>query len=240
MAKVSRAPPKQQMRMPMLDRIYIPQNLPNGEMNPEWLTNRVGKLGASLFPKICKDGKKKGEPSAMMITEAMKLAAEQRCNSAWSRVNPENEDIKRGLELEPEALAEYEIHTDRMLSRGPHWTNHPKIVDAGATPDSWVAGGGLVQVKCPRPENYFATVVKGQIPKDVELQMLWECAVTGEPWNDYVAYCPYMPEGDRIWVKRYEPTVEQIEWAEGKAKDFLDRVHEYLTGFKNTFKKEAA
>lgn len=213
----------------------ILQKLPNGEMNPHWLKSRSGCLSASRIADITKTARKKGEVSATLMTYAKQLAAERITGFSVNNVNPNNPDIMRGNEMEDLALAAYEIKTGTMLKHPAAWVEHPTIEHSGATPDSWTSDGGLVQVKCPRQDNFVSAVIDfksgkaADVLKPYEQQMTWECAVTGTAYNDLALFCNDMPEGKRLLVIRHEPTREEIEALEIKAREFLKIVDHIFT-----------
>lgn len=210
------------------------QKLPNGETNPAWVRERQSKVGASVMCEIFKDcahdeipvaktGRKKDEPSEGRATLAKKLAAERLTGYSVNNVNPNNPDIKRGNDLEPVALAAYEIRYGVFLSHA-RWVDHPEIENSGCTADAFHPEGGLVQVKAPRLDNYVRHAMGGVIPAEWIVQLIWEQAVTRAPWTDFVMYCGEMPEGKKQWVKRFAASNEQIEAMESEVKKFVAEV----------------
>lgn len=206
----------------------IPQNLPDGTQNPQWVRERIGKLGGSHIADILKSGRG-GKPSETRASLAKLLAAERLTDTAANYVSPMNPDIRRGLDLEPEALATYEVKYGVMLDPAA-WVAHPKIEHAGATPDSFIAREGLVQIKIPREAKFVSLVLAGELPAEYEAQMSWELACCPwAQWNDLGLYCPTMPPGKRLWVKRLERDPERIAYLEEQAASFLDEVETIFT-----------
>ena len=62
------------------------------------------------------------------------------------------------------------------------------------------------------------------MPEDHKQQMAMQAACTGRPWVDFVAYDPRMPEPQRLFVRRYTPTQEEIAEVEAEAVKFLQEV----------------
>jgi hypothetical protein len=210
------------------------QRLPDGTQNPSWVKERQGMVGGSQMKHIFRDcewnaipeakrGKTKDAPSLDRLTLAKKLAAERLTGHSVDNVNPNNPDIKRGNEMEPIALAEYEVKFGEFLMPA-RWVAHPEIPGSGSTPDSFRSDGGLVQVKAPRFDNYLSHVSGGVIPVEYVTQLIWEQAVTRAPHTDFVCYCAEMPAGKQMWVKRFEATAEQIEAMESVVKEFVAEV----------------
>ena len=69
-------------------------------------------------------------------------------------------------------------------------------------------------------------ILAGVVPDDHKPQMALQCACTGRPWVDFVAYDPRMPEAQRLFVRRYTPTAEEIAEVEAEAVKFLAEVEE--------------
>jgi hypothetical protein len=198
------------------------QRLPDGTQNPAWVRERSGKLGGSTISKIITKGKP-GELTQGALTLAKKLALERYYGRSFNYAPAGNEDIMRGIEDEPAAVAEYEIA--RSVFTGPaRWVEHPEIEGAGATPDMFVMHDGLAQVKAPRYDNYAMTVLAGKFPAEHVDQMQWEMAVTKRKWNDLVLYCQEFPEGQRLWIRRLHADPERIAVLEAQARLFLAEV----------------
>lgn len=207
----------------------IRQTLPDGSINPEWVVARRGCLGASSIGLILKAGKKKDEPSATRRSLATKLAAEGWAQMAMDNINPENEDIARGMRNEGPALAEYEA-IKGVIVRPAAWVEHPKFrpsengFGAGATPDAFVGADGLAQVKSPRPLKMVTLMRDGTVPAEYVDQLDWELAVTGRQWNDLVLYNPELPPGRHIWIRRHYRNDDRVAYLEEQVALFVAEV----------------
>ena len=202
------------------------QTLPDGTINPAWVAARRGCLGASAISEILKKGRG-GKPSETRISLAKKLAAERWAGVSMDNINPENEDIARGLRNEAPALVEYEAIKGEILSPA-EWIEHPKIEGAGATPDAFTHHGGLVQVKSPRPLKMVNLMLGGEVPSEYRDQLDWELAVTGRQWNDLILYNPDLPNGRHIWIRRHYRDDSRIRFLEEQVTAFMDEVDAYF------------
>jgi putative phage-type endonuclease len=183
---------------------------------PEWFAQRVGKVTASRIADVLAKGR--NGPSMTRAAYMAELIAE---TLTGQPANPfaGNADTERGIELEPEARATYEVHTGRMVQAAP-FVVHPAIERSGASPDGY-AGEGLLEVKCPRTHTHLEYLLAGEPPSKYVPQMAWQCACTGRPWVDFASYCPVMPEDLRLFVVRYEPSMAYLQEMEAAVRDFL-------------------
>ncbi len=209
---------------------FVLQNMPDGTTNPAWVAARRGCLGASKIADILKVGPR-GGVSKTRTKFLNGLVAERVTGIACNYINPSWDDIQRGLVMEPIALAEYEIRHGVWLEP-PAWITHPEIEFSGATPDSRIGMEGLVQVKCPRVENYIEITQAGVIPSEYLDQMYWEMACCPwAKWNDYAAFNNDMPAGKKLWTKRLMRDDERVRELEEAAKAFLKEVDDRFTAF---------
>jgi putative phage-type endonuclease len=190
---------------------------------PEWFAQRVGKVTASRIADVLAKGR--SGPSMTRAAYMAELIAE---TLTGQPANPfaGNADTERGVELEPEARATYEVHTGRMVQAAP-FVVHPSIERSGASPDGY-AGEGLLEVKCPRTHTHLEYLLAGEPPAKYVPQMAWQCACTGRPWVDFASYCPAMPEDLRLFVVRYEPSMAYLQEMETAVRDFLGEMDNKL------------
>jgi hypothetical protein len=58
--------------------------------------------------------------------------------------------------------------------------------------------------------------------------MMLQLACTGRQWCDFVSYDPRLPDGYRLFVVRFEPSVVDISQTESTAREFLEDVAETI------------
>ena len=135
-----------------------------------WYAARRGRITASLAAAIIGQDPYKGPLAAFNEIMATSDKGGPNKHQAW------------GIEFEKDALACYEVETGNLYSPTGFWT-HPQYDWLGASPDGLVGEDGLVEVKCPNPENI------GEAPPGHHLvQMAVQMAVLGRVWCDYVAW----------------------------------------------------
>jgi putative phage-type endonuclease len=184
----------------------------------EWLAARVGLVTASRVPDVI--AKTKTGPSASRAGYLGELVAE-RLTGQSAEGGFMNDDMRRGLELEPEARMAYEIRTGRIVEE-VGLVLHPTM-RAGASPDGLV-DDGLLEIKCPRTHVHIEYLLAGKPPSKYLPQMAWQCICTGRAWCDFVSFDPKMPEALRLFVVRYTPDAGYLRELEAEVEAFIGEV----------------
>lgn len=144
----------------------------------EWFNVRKGKLTASHAQAIATAGK----GLETLVNE--KLA--ELFSTAEKEVY-ENDDLKRGIEMEAQAVSMYEFDTGNEVSSVGFVELNEYV---GASPDGMVGESGLVEVKCPNDKNYFKLLMSGEIDYKYIWQMQFQMFVCDRDWVDFIAYNP--------------------------------------------------
>lgn len=182
----------------------------------EWKALRVGKVTASRVADVIAKTKSGYSASranymAQLISERLtKTPAETYMNAA----------MQHGTDTEPEARAAYEFYQGAAVEQVA-FVAHPKIDQAGCSPDGLVASDGLVEIKCPNTATHLETLLGQAVPGKYEAQMQFQMACTGRSWVDFVSYDPRMPENMRLFVKRVDRDDTKIKEIESEIASFL-------------------
>lgn len=195
-----------------------------------WLSARCGKLTASRMGdamSFLKDGK---TPTAKRATLMRELLAERVTQDSVRHFV--TDAMQWGLEKEAEAKAAYEALTGAFVDETGFY-DHPRIDNFGATPDGLLSGGGLIETKAPTSATFIEWAMAGVVPDCHKPQMIAQCACTGRKWVEFVAFDPRVRDPRRqLFVRRFEPTAEEIAAVESAAESFLaelDRMFELFT-----------
>jgi putative phage-type endonuclease len=193
--------------------------------SPEWFAARAGRVTASRIADVLAKGRS-GAPSATRAGYMGELIAE---TLTGQPANPflGNADTERGIELEPQARAAYEVKKGSMVS-AVGLVIHPRIDRSGASPDGLADDDGLLEIKCPRTHTHLEYLLAGEPPSKYLPQMAWQAACTERPWVDFVSYCPAMPEDLRLFIVRYEPSFTYLKEIEGAVIEFLAEMDDKL------------
>ncbi len=200
----------------------------------EWLSERAGKVTASMFTNIMMKPSTAGYQSyqGQLIAEQLTgIPHEGYTNSymAW------------GTETEPQARAMYELETGNTVDE-VGFINHPFIKNSGASPDGLIGDDGLVEIKCPATHTHIKTLTGAPIDKKYIMQMQWQMTCTGAKWCDFVSFDPRISESMRIHITRVERDDKLIAEMEAAASDFLAEIDATLAQLRDKYEtqKEAA
>lgn len=192
----------------------------------EWHLSRIGNLTASRCHDAVARTKSGYSTSRYKLMDELvneRLTGER-------RVVTQSAAMQWGVETEPLARQAYElIKGCDVYETGS--VPHPLIDESSASPDGLVGEDGLIEIKCPNTTTMVNTVIKGEIPDNYKTQMMWQLACTQRDWCDFVMYDPRLPDSRNIWIKRFQPSREEVESLELAVIEFLqetrDRVRDY-------------
>ena len=195
----------------------------------QWLAERAGKLTASRM-KDAISFLKNGNPSQKRSDYMRDLLAERATGlSTRHFVTPA---MLFGLEQPPVAKAAFEEATGiKLIDSG--FYDHPMIDMFGATPDYEIANEGLVEIKVPNSSTFVEWVLDPSVMLDEHRpQCLAQLACTGRKWVDLAAFDPRIKDqGRRLFVRRIEPTRDEITKIEEQAERFLKEVDQMWEQF---------
>jgi len=184
----------------------IPQHLPDGTANPEWLAQRCGCLTASRAADLM--ARTKSGPSASRANLLTLLAVERLTGCPVETYT--NGAMARGLELEPEARAAYEAHCGLLVAE-VGFCLHPSLPRVGCSPDGLCGDDGLLELKCPQAmAKHLDALRTGAHAVEYRWQVQHQLMTTGRAWCDVVSYDPRFPEGLRLAVTRVTRDDEAI------------------------------
>ncbi len=192
-----------------------------GTLNPEDIVARLGKLTGSRM-RDAMDFRKDGKPSQAREKLIMEIVAERMTNVLVPHyVTPA---MQWGIDNEPLAKLAYMEKTGNKL-HPCGFIDHPEIEFFGATPDGLV-DAGLIEIKCPTTTTFLGWIKAGIVPPEHTPQMRAQMLCTGAKWVDFCAFDQRMPEGKRLFIRRYTPTVEELAKVEAAAIQFLAEVEQ--------------
>jgi len=202
----------------------------------EWKALRLGKVTASRVADVI--AKTKSGYSAGRANYAAQLIAERLTGTVAESYT--NAAMQHGTETEPEARAAYEFYQG-VTVKEVAFVPHPKIDQAGCSPDGLVDDDGLVEIKCPQTATHLETLLGQAVPSKYETQMQFQMACTGRSYCDFVSYDPRMPENMRLFIKRVPRDDKRIAELETEIAAFLLELAVKLSQLNSLYgEKEAA
>ena len=136
-----------------------------------------------------------------------------------------NGDMQRGIDLEAEARAAYEIATGRVVREVGFISSTRQPI--GYSPDGVIGNyEGLVEIKVPRSATHWALVQDGGTGPH-SAQLLHALHVCHDvPWIDFVSYDPRFPAGLQIVITHVTRSVLDLVGYATALETFLAEVAE--------------
>jgi len=186
----------------------------------EWLTARIGHLGASMMPTVMLKPNRDGSEKAAREKLRKQIVAERMTGYAVDHfVSPA---MQHGLDWEDQAKLEYEAETGNLVSPAG-WFYHPTLEYAGATPDGLIDVDGVLECKCPTTVTHLDYVMAGVVPEEYRPQMAFQILCTGRKYADFVSFDPRL-KTKKLFIRRFEPTAEYLAEVQLAAESFLKEV----------------
>lgn len=141
---------------------------------------------------------RKGKITASLAAACLGLVKGYSRQKAWRvatgrQTEPMNDDMRRGIEHEADAVYAWECSTGMLAQPTGFWI-HPELTWLGASPDGLVGADGVLDVKCPRK-------LPDELPPKYRVQLAVQMCVTGRTVGHFGA-----------WVDGQEPFVDSVQW----------------------------
>jgi len=174
----------------------------------EWLNARATVITASNLTKVMSKGRGSA-PSKTRLTY-MKEKANEILTGKPVMNGFQNDAMKRGNELEPDARDYYTMLTSNtVVESGLIYLNELKRI--GASVDGLVGDDGLVEIKCPNLGTHLDYLDAGVMPATYMKQVQGQMWVTDRKWCDFISYHPEAYKiGFLIRVQRDEEAIKSI------------------------------
>lgn len=169
------------------------------QRSEDWYKVRLGVLSASDAATIAANGK---GLETLCLHKALEIITGKISDSFT------NEDIDRGVQLEDEARALYELTTGNLVQQ-VGFIKESEFV--GCSPDGLVNEDGLTEYKCRNDLNHFKRLLGYKIDREHDLQVQMQLALTKRKWNDYVCYNENFPLDSQLVIERVYPDKAKIE-----------------------------
>jgi hypothetical protein len=204
--------------LPPSERTVVPQTA-----NAAWVKARIGHLTASRMHDVMTVSKRDGKPLKKRDDYLIEVVGERMTDIAQNHYV--SEDMEHGLEYEEAAKIAYgQVKNCDVDPAG--FILHPSIEFFGASPDAFIGADGLAEFKCPRTSTHIRWLKDGVVPEKHKAQMIAQIACTGRKWVDFCSFDPRIKTPQKIFIRRFEPTAEELDLVETQARLFLAEVEE--------------
>ncbi len=146
--------------------------------------------------------------------------------------NYTNDDMQRGIDLEPEAAMYYSIYEDCELEEvgfcEPEESDYSDYT--GVSPDRLVNDDGLLEIKCPKAKTHFNYIRNGKLPTEYKWQVQHQLFITGKKWCDFMSYYPELkPFIIRVLpdLEMHSKIVDELRLAIKAVKETIEMYNQY-------------
>lgn len=176
----------------------------------EWFDIKRGKFGASSAAELLMTPGTAGYQKLInkIVFERVTGKSVEQYSNGW---------MERGLELEPEAISEYELATFNKVNRVGYVASNEWI---GCSPDGLIGEYGIIQIKCPAWNTQLEYYFSGQVPVNYYKQCQFELFVTDRKHNIFYSYHP----GLKPFIFKIERDEEMINQIKSKLQESIKLV----------------
>ena len=218
-----------------------------GQGTLEWLQARAGNITGSVAymlmtkPRSKKD-KEEGKLSSTAMSYLKKKAVEIYAGSDYNPLDlGASAEMRRGNELEDEAVGQYLLATNRL----PWDFSHPDFVQCGPylgfSPDGLIGDSGMIEVKCPTSKNAifdYWTIKSAEDLKRIKKEYYWQIQytllLTGRQWCDFIVYTPQFGDKKSLYYIRIERVEEDIQELHNVLQRAVEEIELLLSEIQNT------
>ena len=181
------------------------------QRSPEWFECRRGIATASGFSRIMTSrleySKQSFDYACELVNERFGIVEEKFISDA----------MQHGIDFEDEAATCYTIETGRPTTVAG-FCFYDEAKRFGVSPDRFVNGDGLVEIKCPQPKTLVKYHHDQKLPTAYVQQVYGQLAITGRDWCDFFAYHP---------DSHLQPFLVRVEKDETKQKKILKHLNTF-------------
>lgn len=165
-----------------------------------WYAARMGRVTGSNADCVTAQGKKANEEAVTRRDYRVRLAIERIIGKSQED-DFMSFDMRRGIELEPEAILAYEAFTGNVVRRTGFLTLSDQWV--GCSLDFDVDDfDGIGELKCPKAAIHIGYIKARRVPPGYVKQITHNLLVSDAKWVDFVSYNNEVPEHLQTFVQR--------------------------------------
>lgn len=152
-----------------------------------WHELRCGRITASKFKEVVSAKSTLGYKG--LINTCIGEILSQTIEESYS-----NDNMQRGIELEPDAANSYELENEVELKEIGFLTNsnlHEEYV--GVSPDRLIYDDGLLEIKCPLMKTHIGYLRAGKLPNEYKWQVQGQLLISERKYCDFMSHYPNLP-----------------------------------------------
>lgn len=178
-----------------------------------WYQLKTGRFSASTFSKLMGKKTNKGYTDEIYRIACEKITGE--------RVEGyQNDAMRRGIELEPEARLWYETEKNVFVKE----VGFIEVDEwVGVSPDGLIGIDGMLEIKCPLQHTHLEYLLEEKLPSVYKYQVQGQLWVAQREWCDFVSYHPKMKKLI-IRVERDESIINELKSSVLEAIDEVQQI----------------
>lgn len=192
------------------------------QRSPEWRALRAKLITASDFNALLANGDGRENLIKRVACEIV---------TGEPSESYENDYMRRGRALEPEARAKFAmLHDVELIRVGFVMRGKQGAGGLGCSPDSLIASNRVLEIKTEKAELLVETFKRNEFPNKHIAQTQGQLAVCGRDKVDLAIYCRGMPLFQKE-AGRDERKIKQIEDASDRAWEEIARLVQRIRGW---------
>lgn len=183
----------------------------------EWLNEKLGVISGTRAADLMGTKLANRKLLATLTSEIV---------TADTKSIPQTPAMRRGLEIEDEAVSYYSVMFDRIVTGTKDYIEHPDTPYLACSPDGLIDDDGGYEGKRLDEHNHIM-LLQGAVPdKKYVWQCKWNMFIAGRRWWDLFYYCETLPDSmkwNSITIERDEADMKALHEAAFGMLDELDR-----------------
>lgn len=186
------------------------------QLSPEWFIAKLGCISGSQAWKAISGPKTQMHYVHQLAGQILTGEASSFSNAA----------TRYGMDMEPQALAVYHLHTGYDFTR-IGFALHDDYDKVGCSVDA-LTDDRVIEVKCPINSTYHIAHLMGVIERGYRIQCQFNMWITGKELCDFVSFDPRFPVKQRLYIKTYELDGSIKQKFEDEVPKILEQIDDIL------------
>lgn len=151
----------------------------------EWLNEKLGVISGTRAADLMGTKLANRKLLATLTSEIV---------TADTKSIPQTPAMRRGLDIEDEAVSYYSVMFDRIVTGTKDYIEHPDTPYLACSPDGLIDDDGGYEGKRLDEHNHIMMLQGAEPDKKYTWQCKWNMFITGRQWWDLFYYCETLPE----------------------------------------------